>query len=427
MKNLGQALLNKIDVIIDTWVTEVRRDIEIESNRGMTYEAVHNGLPDVLASVAKLLTAAFPQTADEAQQKEEAHDETEEEALAHGAVRAEQGFDIAEVVREYRILRTIILEALEPDMSSGSVPEVLLAVREIDKVLDDAVMASIESYVSYRLDLLEQMHNQLLLTNQELIRLVQIQKDNLSHLAHELKNPLNSIISFSSILLRKQQKQLIEQPNTSLDMQQIERILNNGRQLLRLINDTLEASRKDSEQITLKLEPVKVARLVTTVVEALTPTAQSKGLALIVECDRAPEQTMTDALRLQQILTNLVSNAIRYTDQGSVTIRATALDDPPASRPSPAASPGQAASQRSPSQWEITVQDTGRGITPEQQSKIFEPYFRGGDEADFLPDSTGLGLTIVHKLVQLLGGTIALTSTVDIGSTFTVRLPIAQP
>ena len=190
MNDLGKALLKNVDNIIDIWVEEVRRDLEIDSTKGLTYEAVHNGLPDVLAAVATLLTAAFAD--------EEA--ELTEDALEHGAVRADQGYDITEVVKEYRTLRNVLLTVLEPDLKTGSVTQVLKAVRKIDNVLDDAVLVSLEIYVRHRLSLLEQMHSQLLLTNQELLRLVQIQKDNVSHLAHELKNPLNSIIDFSSIV-----------------------------------------------------------------------------------------------------------------------------------------------------------------------------------------------------------------------------------
>jgi len=376
MNDLGKALLNKVDHIIEIWVDEVRRDMEIESNRGMTYEAVHNGLPDVLASVAKLLTPAFSETKEQV---------LEEEALAHGKVRAEQGFDIAEVVREYRTLRNILLTELESDLRTGTVEEAIRAIRKIDAVLDDAVMVSMECYVNRRMVSLGKMHAQLLLTNQELTRLVQAHKDNVSHLAHELKNPLNSIISFSSILLRKQQKQLAETTDEPMEMQQVERILTNGQQLLRLINNTLETSRSESQQLTLTMEPVAVPELIKSVVEALEPSISDKPVTLSWNCQQAPDYAMIDGLRLQQILTNLVSNAIRYTDEGSVEVICYTQGD---------------------DLWAIAVSDTGRGLSVEHQSKIFEPYFRVGSSEDYLPESSGLGLTIVNKMVQLLGGTI---------------------
>ncbi|MGB7084415.1 MAG: sensor histidine kinase [Phormidesmis sp.] len=393
MNDLGQSLLDKVDEIIDIWVEEVRRDEDIGSNKGLAYEAIHDGLPDVLSAVATLLTNSFS----------DQEDDLEYEALDHGAVRAEQGFDIAEVVREYRTLRNVLLTVLEPDLKTGSVGEVLTAVRQIDNVLDDVVLLSLESYVKQRLDLLEQMHAQLLLTNQELIRLVQIQKDNVSHLAHELKNPLNSIIGFSSILLRRQRQQLKEESASTIEMTQIERILNNGRQLLRLINDASEASKQETGQVQLRAEPVRVTELVRMVVDAFEHSAQDKGITLSVECDHAPEKVTTDSLRLQQIISNLMSNAIRYTDSGSISLSCYTVSE---------------------EQWAIAVCDTGKGISPEQQSKIFEPYFRIGEEEDYLPESSGLGLTIVNKLIQFLQGSIEIESEVGTGSTFTVFLPL---
>ncbi|MEL6555460.1 MAG: sensor histidine kinase [Cyanobacteria bacterium J06621_11] len=395
MKDLGYALLDKLDDIIELWVKAVRADTEIDSIKGLTYEAVHNGLPDVLRSVATLLTVTF---SDE-------EEELEEDALEHGNVRAEQGFDLTEVVREYRILRNVVVLSLEPELASGSVLDALKAVRQIDSVIDKVVLMSLESYMDSRFAMLEKMHAQLLLTNQELTRLVQSQKDNVSHLAHELKNPLNSIISFSSLLLRKQQKQLLGNRDVPLEMKQIERIFDNGRQLLRLINNTLEVSRAGSEQMALSLEVVQVSSLVRTVMEALRPAIGDKDIELAINCEQGPNQVTTDSLRLQQILTNLVSNAIRYTDSGNVTV-ASYVDK----------------REDGLNRWALVVCDTGRGISEEMRSKIFEPYVQA--EGENLPESSGLGLTIVNKLVQLLQGEIQLESTLGQGSTFTVRLPI---
>ena len=394
MKDPGQALIDKVDIVIDTWIEEVRRDMDIGSIRELTYTEIHNALPEILEATATLLTPTPLDDQDQA---------FKENALEHGTVRAQQGFDTAEVVREYRILRNVVLTVLEPELSSGTVKQALTAVRKIDHILDSAVLISLDSYVKHRFDTLEQMQGQLLLTNQELTRLVQTQKDNLSHLAHELKNPLNAMLGFSSILLRKQRKQLTPEAGSSMEIKQIERVISNGRQLLRLINNTLEASRQESQQVALSMESVPVLDLVQAVIETLAPTAQIKALTLSANCDRAPRRITTDALRLQQILTNLISNAIRYTDDGSVDVTCYEVDG---------------------GQWAIAVCDTGRGISPEQHSQIFEPYFRAGGEGSYAPESSGLGLTIVNKLVRLLQGRIELVSAVGEGTTFTVFLPV---
>ncbi|MBE9063840.1 sensor histidine kinase [cf. Phormidesmis sp. LEGE 11477] len=391
MKDLGKALLAKLDDIIEIWVKAVRADLEIDSSKGLTYEAVHNGLPDVLESVATLLTDAF---SDEAQ-------EIREDALEHGHVRAGQGFDLAEIVREYRILRNVLIMALEPELTTGTVSEAIEAIRKIDSILDDTVLFTLESYMEHRFSLLKQMHGQLSLTNQELIRLIQNQRDDVSHLAHELKNPLNAIIGFSSILLKKQREQIRSNAGTSLEIRQMERIVGNGRQILQLINNTLEVSRRNSSEIVLSIEQVEVIPLIQTVVDSLEPSIQNKEIELIVECSQAPQKIYTDSLRLQQIITNLLSNAIRYTETGSIEVSSYRIDD---------------------GQWAIAIKDTGRGIKEEDRSKVFEPYFQVGEEE--LPGSSGLGLSIVNKLVRILQGRIELTSEVGRGSTFVVFLPI---
>ncbi len=410
MKDLGKALLAKLDDIIEMWVKAVRADVKIGSSKGQTYEAIHNDLPEVLASVATLLTRAFTGE----------NEKLEGDAIGHGSVRATQGYDLAEIVMEYRILRNVLLLALEPELESGSVKEVIEAIRRIDYVLDSVVVVTLSGYVQHRFSMLKQMHGQLLLTNQELTRLVQAQKDNVSHLAHELKNPLNSIISFSSLLLRKQQKQLAEVAEMPLEVKHIERILDNGRQLLRLINNALEVSRKGSEDMALVIEEIQVKALIQTVVEALEPSTNNKQIELIVNCDLAPEQVKTDSLRLQQILTNLVSNAIRYTDHGQITICCYRMADSKITD----SKITDSAEEKEDHRWAIAVRDTGRGISKEMQSRIFEPYFQAGEEKDHVPNSSGLGLTIVNKLVQLLKGEIQLESALEVGSTFIVVLPV---
>ena len=134
------------------------------------------------------------------------------------------------------------------------------------------------------------------------------------------------------------------------------------------------------------------------------PLADAKKLQILTNCDRAPDQVLTDSLRLQQIVTNLISNAIRYTEAGAIKLTCQVVAD---------------------DQWEIVVTDTGIGITPEDQAQIFEPFFRvGSGNQSFLPDSTGLGLAIVARLVKLLQGEIKVVSNIGVGSTFTVILPV---
>ena len=396
--DFSQELLKKLDSIVNNWVEVVRQDGELESSRELTYKAVLDGLPSVLRAIAKILSDS----------ENGAHQTIVEKSLEHGIIRAKQGYDPSEVAREYRILRQIIFAHLESDLLQGSTAQILQATRLIDMALDEVIGRCFNSYTEERLQELEKLQSQVNLTNHELTRLVDTHRDNLAHLAHDLKNPLQSILLSSDLFLRQHNTQ-----DTVISLDHIERVLRNGRQILHLINDALEVSRHEAGQVTLQPEVIDVCTLIDNVVDTLTPSASAKDLTITVDYELAPKQVTTDPLRLEQIITNLVSNAIRYTETGSITI--TCLVE----------------CNNQPNQndhfehFVIVITDTGIGIAPEDQAKIFDPYFRGGSRAKRLPDSTGLGLAIVGRLVQLLQGEIQLDSQVNVGSTFKVILPLA--
>ena len=272
----------------------------------------------------------------------------------------------------------------------------------IDATIDEAIAQCFKSYVEERLQELQQLQSQANLTNQELTRLIKANQDNISHLAHELKNPLNSIIGYSELILRSSRKN-VEAQDTFPHLEHIDRVLRNGRQLLRLINDTLEISRYSAGKMKLQPAPIDVRSLIDDVFEMLKPLADAKELEMVFDCDRAPEKVLSDPLRLQQIVTNLLSNAIRYTQSGTIKLTCQILSN---------------------NCWSIIVSDTGIGIAPEDQPCVFDPFFRAGDSGSYLPDSTGLGLAIVSQLVKLMQGKIELVSQLGIGSTFTVILPL---
>ncbi len=393
MINFSKLLTEKTQRIIEQWIEAVRQDQLIESADKLSRPAIENHLSLVLSAMATVLSHS----------QDSEIQPIVEASLYHGVLRAEQGFDPAEVAREYRLLRQVIFSVLEENLVAGSAVEGIRAVRLIDAVIDEAIGACFKSYMEERLQELQQLQNQLARTNQELTRLVRANQDNLSVLAHELKTPLNSIIGYSELFLRHQGRTSEGKDNLP-KVEHIERVVRNGRQLLRLINDTLELSRSDSGKMQLRLMTTDVHSLISSVVQVLEPLAQSKELQMMVDCSLCPEKVLTDPLRLQQVVTNLVSNAIRYTQHGKIQVTCKLLSD---------------------NQWAIAVSDTGYGIAPEDQSRIFEPFFRvGSSEQSYLPDSTGLGLAIVSRLVNLLQGKIDLVSQVGVGSTFTVILPL---
>ncbi|WP_333224419.1 HAMP domain-containing sensor histidine kinase [Microcoleus sp. BR0-C5] len=389
----SQVLADKTDTIVKNWIEAVRQDRKIETADGLPHSAIENHIPHLLAAMATVLS----------QYQNSDIKLIIEASLDHGFLRAEQGYDAAEVAREYHLLRQVIFSHLESELLAGTPADVFRAFRLIDAVVDEAIAQCFNSYVAQRLRELQQIQTQLKLTNQELARLVSVNQEHVYHLAHELKTPLNSIIGYSELFLR-QEKWQSEIKDTLPGIEHIERVLRNGRQLLRMINDTLELSRANAGKIKLNLQRTNVQSVINTVVEMMQPIADAKGLKLAVTSDGAPTQVISDSGRLQQILINLLSNAIRYTESGSIE-----LSCYPA---------GQA-------NWAIAIRDTGVGIAPEDTNRIFDPFFQAGEAGKqlFPAEGTGLGLAIVSRLVSLLQGKIELVSEIGVGSTFTVILP----
>ncbi|MEP0871364.1 HAMP domain-containing histidine kinase [Trichocoleus desertorum AS-A10] len=390
--DFSQALAAKRDIIVQTWIETVRQDLQIPAVDELPRSAIRDHLPDVLVGMVSILS----------QTQNNDIQSIVERSLEHGVLRAAQGFAPNEIAREYHLLRRVIFATLETDFLKGTVSDVIRAYSLIDTMIDEAITQCFNSYVEERLCELHQLQSQAELTNQELTRLVKANQDNLSQLAHELKNPLNSIIGYSELMLRASRK-VPETRDTTSHVEHIETVVRNGRQLLRLINDALEISRYEAGKMDLHPEPTEVRSVIKDVVEMLKPLADTKALELVVDCDRAPAAVYTDSLRLQQIVTNLLSNAIRYTKSGTIWLSCETLGD---------------------RQWLLAVKDTGIGIDPEEQSLVFDPFYRAENNEVHVPDSTGLGLAIVSQLVNLMQGKIELKSQLGVGSTFTVILPL---
>lgn len=394
MLDFSQLLLDKIDIITDDWVRAVRQDRQIESADSLPPTAIQNHIVLVLQAMATVIS----------KYQDSEIQPILDASIHHGVLRAEQGFEPTEIAREYQLLRQVIFTILETELLQAKSPEIIRVIRLVDATIDEAIAQCFKSYVDERLRELDLVQSHLQLNNQELTRLVRANQDNLSHLAHELKNPLTSIIGYSDLFLRQERKRS-EVKDTYTNLEHIERVLRNGRHLLSLVNDALEVSRYEAGKMKLQVVPTSVRFLIDNVVEMLEPAAREKQLPIIVNCDRAPDEILTDALRLQQIITNLVSNAIRYTETGNIQITSQMISD---------------------KEWELIVADTGIGITEEDQKLIFDPYYRVGDENKaYLPNSTGLGLAIVAQLIKLLQGKCELNSQVGVGSTFRITFPLA--
>ncbi|OKH35986.1 sensor histidine kinase [[Phormidium ambiguum] IAM M-71] len=392
MFDASEILTAQLDNILERWKTAVRQDSRIESSADLSETALKDSMPVLLNGMVKAL----------ANRGTESYEIIASASLEHGNTRAEEGYNAAEIAWEYQILRRVIFSVLEPQLLQGSPEEIIRTMRTLDAVIDEAISQCYTSYVEQRVKELEQVRSQLIMTNQELTRLLRTSKDSLAYMAHELKTPLTSIIGYSDLFLRQQQ-QTVDVQATVPNLRNIERVLQSGRLLLRLINDALELSSSEAGKLQLHLTCIDPKQLIKDVVATIEPLAQAKNLQLKIDCDRTPNQVTTDIFRLRQIFINLLSNAVRYTNEGFIKIECLT---------------------HSNSDWSIMISDTGIGIAQKDLTRIFEPFTRASSNTHYRDEqSTGLGLAIVDRLIKLLHGEIKVVSQLGVGSTFTITFP----
>jgi signal transduction histidine kinase/PAS domain-containing protein len=217
----------------------------------------------------------------------------------------------------------------------------------------------------------------------------------LARVSHELRTPLTSIMGFTELIQRGFYGELPERMHDPLG-----HVRRNSQTLLRLINDILDFSKIEAGHFSVELSSVDLAAVIHDVAGALQPQIQERGLALMLDLAESPP-VYANRERLEQVLTNLVANAIKFTDHGSITIRTT-FD-------------GQRA--------HFSVIDTGIGIAPEQQRKMFQEFWQVESEHTQRYPSTGLGLAISRRLMEMMGGTLTVESTPGVGSTFSGDVP----
>ena len=216
-------------------------------------------------------------------------------------------------------------------------------------------------------------------------------------MSHELRTPLNAVLGYAELLLDGIYGVL---PDTARGV--LERVQSNGRHLLGLINDVLDLSKIEAGQLKLTLDAYALSAVVQTVVAATESLANAKGLKLKATIgDNLPTGT-GDERRIAQVLLNLVGNAIKFTDQGSVEITAMSRGD----------------------RFEIAVSDTGPGIALEDQARIFEEFQQVDNTSTRKKGGTGLGLAISRRIAAMHGGALTVESHVGHGSTFRVVLPV---
>ena len=226
----------------------------------------------------------------------------------------------------------------------------------------------------------------------------------LANVSHELRTPLTAILGFVEVLASG-----MDGPLNQAQAEDIRTVQASSRHLLELIDDLIDISSIESREIQLALGAVETAELVRECVEKMRPQAGEKGISLEVDAVEPQLRTVADRARLQEIVMNLLSNALKFTPAGG-RIRVSAVIEP--------------ATADRPEMARIDVRDSGIGVAEADRERIFETFVRLAGPAYA---GTGLGLAISRELARLHGGDLTVESTVGVGSTFSVRLPVAPP
>lgn len=273
----------------------------------------------------------------------------------------------------------------------------LSPLRSGDDVLVQAVIIDISARKEAEQRLREQAE-QLALANR-------YKTEFLANMSHELRTPLNSILILSDQLKQNNTGNL-----TGKQVQHADIVHKAGSDLLQLINDVLDLAKVEAGRVQLSLEPLNVREMLQELDASMRPQAELKGLRLLRRvAEDVPQMILSDRVRLHQILRNLLSNALKFTDQGEVEL--------------------QVSIESSGLEPAVTclclvVRDTGIGIAPEQHERIFQAFQQLDGSTSRRYGGTGLGLAITRQLIEALGGDIQLQSQTGQGSEFSVRLPV---
>ena len=304
--------------------------------------------------------------------------------------------DVAASVRanDERVLATGRQIEIEEQVPTGDVPQWYLSVKF--PLRDHA--GEVYAVCGISSDITELKRAQQELSHrEEAERATRAKTQFLSRVSHELRTPLNAILGFG---------QLLEvEPLSGRQHASVEQIMKGGRHLLELVDELLEVSRIESGEFKVSLRPIDVAAAVEDILHLLQPLAAERNVSIVSQVDGGEPWALADEQRTKQVLLNLLSNAIKYNrSHGGVDV---------------AIVPGT-------SHVTVRITDTGRGIAPEDLERLFSPFDRLGAEQSTI-EGTGLGLALSKLMVEAMNGRLGVESTRDVGSTFVLELPVAEP
>jgi signal transduction histidine kinase len=244
------------------------------------------------------------------------------------------------------------------------------------------------------------LFNEIQDTSRQLAEANQHKSQFLGNMSHELRTPLNAIIGLTDMMVGNPARF-----GTEKVLEPLRRVLGAGRHLLTLINDILDLSKIEAWRMELNLASFSLAPVIDEVVKTIEPLVAKNGNQVAVHCDGEIGTMRADQMRLRQALLNLMSNANKFTERGTITIDARHR-------------------QENGDDWiTLAVTDTGIGMTPEQMGKLFQEFSQASSSTASKYGGTGLGLVISRRFCQMMGGDITVASEPGRGSTFTIRLP----
>jgi signal transduction histidine kinase len=389
LRSLARRLSGQKEAILNRWMADLRRRRDIPSADPLPTRELADHIPQLFDELADTLSGGATLPSVKA---------VSEEARQHGRHRWRQGFPLDELIRDISDLRAVVVDDLEGYLVAveGLSSEKSTAFALVRDFFDNITIGSVREYISQREGELVKVNealaaavaraNDLSGTRLKIVRTV----------SHELRNGANALGIVTSLL----EAEGAEAKTREECVGMLQRNLADMRTLLNALLDysaTLEGGAQPKHEL------VDLCTLEREVAASHEAAAKKKGVSFVSRRDPALGAVKSDRFKLKQIVTNLLTNALKFTEAGGVTLEFLRL-------------PGE--------RWAMRVQDTGRGISPEDQPKLFREFERlgAGDVA-----GTGLGLVIARQLARQLGGEIVVESALGQGSTFEVQLPLALP